>query len=415
MNSTNQKFQPILLGSDFNVYGMARSFHEAYHIKSIALCAKPLAPTKFSHIVSVYQLDSLNTEAEFVSQITNFFHKYLHKDTSYLLIPCGDTYAKLLSKYQEELADLFQFSTIPFDMYEKLENKSSFYDMCEQYRIPYPKTMRIYRQNTLDYQTQLVDFPFSFPVVLKPSDSISYLPLTFPGKQKAYIINSHNELLATIRTIYQTTYLDSLLIQEYIPGSDANMRVLNAYVDHQHNVRMMFVGQPILEDPSPESIGNYVAILPDFQPAIFEHIQQLLTSIQYTGFANFDLKYDPRDQEFKLFEINLRQGRSSFFVTLNGFNLASYFVEDVVFKTPFTQTVLGTGNKLWLGAPARVILRYLSDEFLKNQVKISIAQHRYGTTSLYKQDFSFRHYALQYYAFSRYHQKFRKYFKKEFK
>jgi D-aspartate ligase len=49
-----QKFVPILLGSDINVYGMSRSFHEAYGIVSEAYAGLQLAPTKYSKIVNVH-------------------------------------------------------------------------------------------------------------------------------------------------------------------------------------------------------------------------------------------------------------------------------------------------------------------------------------------------------------------------
>lgn len=42
------------------------------------------------------------------------------------------------------------------------------------------------------------------------------------------------------------------------------MRVLNAYVDHDHHVRMMVLGHVLLADPTPEAIGNYAAIIPDY-------------------------------------------------------------------------------------------------------------------------------------------------------
>src|SRR5699024_12309535 len=92
------------------------------------------------------------------------------------------------------------------------------------------------------------------------------------------------------------------------------MWTLNAYVDKNHQVKMMCLGHPLLEDPTPQSIGNYMAILPEYNEKLYEEVQQFLEKLNYTGMANFDIKYDPRDGEFKFFEINLRQGRSSFYV-----------------------------------------------------------------------------------------------------
>ena len=50
----------------------------------------------------------------------------------------------------------------------------------------------------------------------------------------------------------------------------------------------------------------------------------------YRLFQILILNKDSRDGKYKFFEINCRQGRSNFYVTNSGFNVARYFVEDYV-------------------------------------------------------------------------------------
>lgn len=113
-----------------------------------------------------------------------------------------------------------------------------------------------------------------------------------------------------------------MILQEFVPGGDEQMHVLNAYVDQHGRVQMMLLGQPLLEDPTPQSVGNYAAIIPDSNLDLLRRVKGFLEDIGYVGPANFGMKVDPRTGEHKLFEINLRQGRSSYFTTLNGFNWA---------------------------------------------------------------------------------------------
>lgn len=412
-----QKFVPILLGSDINVYGMARSFHEAYGIVSEAYAGLQLAPTKYTKIVNVHTISGFDKDPVFIEEMRKLGKETFNDpNTKYLLIACGDGYAELVSLHKKELSEWFICPYVDFALLERLISKVSFYDICEEYQLPYPKTL-IIKESMLENGQLNQDLPFSFPVALKPANSVEWLSVDFEGRKKAFILDTREEFDTILARIYQAGYTSEMIAQDFIPGDDSNMRVLNAYVDQQHQVRMMCLGHPLLEDPSPEAIGNYVAIMPEYNEKIYQTIKAFLEKISYTGFANFDMKYDPRDGEYKLFEINLRQGRSSFFVTLNGLNLAQFVTEDRVFEIPFTETVYGKAQNdtamLWMGVPKEVFVKFARENEDKQRALQLIEKNKWGTTVFYDKDMSPLRWVLMKYMFSKYKGRFEMFFKEK--
>ena len=406
-------FTPILLGSDINVYGMARSFHEAYGIKVQAWGASTLAPTRYSNIVDIEVHPGFTEDPTFIEVMRDKIKEYQDHPEPVILISCGDGYSELLAKHKAELEQAFIVPYIDYDLLEKLISKEGFYEVCEQYGLPYPKTHIITMQ---DYQDgSYEDVPFPFPVALKHEDPVSWLDVQFEGRKKAFVIKDFAEFKDIVGKIYTNGYKEDLILQDFIPGDDSHMRVLNAYVDKDHQVKMMCLGHPMLEDPTPQSIGNYMAILPAYDEKLYETVQSFLEKINYTGMANFDIKFDERDGQYKFFEINLRQGRSSFYVTLNGYNLAKWYIDDYVEDSlKGKETVYGnkleSTHMLWLGVPEKIFKEYAVENPAKDEALKLIEAGKVGTTVFYDKDSSFKRWLLMKYMFHNYYKRFKTYF-----
>ena len=380
-------FIPVLLGTDVNVYGMARSFHEAYGeygVTSYAIGKKALGATSDSKIVKVAVVEpDLEDDAVFVKTLVKFAEEH-QNGKKLLLVPCGDNYIKLLVRNQEALRPYYVFTCIDEPLLMRLSIKGSFYQVCTEHGFEFPKTTTCNAEN---YKT--VELPFDFPCIIKPSNSVAYWNCTFPHKKKVFLANNKEEFDAILNAIYGSSYQDHLILQEYIPGPDSQMRVMNCYCGKDKKVKLISLGHALLEEQSPEGIGSYAAIFYTVDRELSAQMKDFLEDIGYTGFANFDMKLDPRDGKYKLFEMNLRQGRSSFFVTAAGYNLATFLVNDMILDQPMG-CVIAEEKALWSIIPKYVIFKYTQDEALKEEAKELIHDHRFVHSFYYEPDLSFK-------------------------
>ena len=316
-------FLPVLLGSDANVYGMARSFYQQYGVRSVAICKGALVATSNTNLVKIAVLEpDLENDETFVKTLTDYAKA--HADKPLVLVSCADGYTVLMGRHRDALKPYYHFACPELQTVLDLDIKENFYRACEAHGLSYPKTATCNAQN---YKN--IELPFAFPVIIKASNSPAYWNCTFPHKKKVFLANNREEFDAITAAIYGSSYQDEL----------------------------------ILEEQTPEGIGNYAAILSDPEyndAALLEKLKNFLEDMQWEGFANMDIKYDARTGEYKMFEMNPRQGRSSYFVTAAGYNLSKWLVEDVLEHKELGLTIADT-KSLWMIAPYGVIKKYLKD------------------------------------------------------
>ncbi|MFJ7936601.1 ATP-grasp domain-containing protein [Sporosarcina sp. NPDC096371] len=402
MTVKDQPFLPILLGSDMNAYGMARSFHEAYGIKPLILGRAKLTATENSKILHFRAIPRLNEQDVFLPAILKIASEF--KGQKLLLLACGDDYAKLIITNKSKLTPHFAVPYIDQKLMERIVLKENFYNVCEEFNFAYPKTA------LCTYETKdTFTIDFNYPIIIKASNSVAYWNCSFPGKKKVFVAHDEAEKTAILTAIYQSTYKDNLTIQEFIPGDDSYMRVLNAYVGKDGKVKLMSLGNPILEEHSPEGIGSYAAIINTFDEALLDKVRYFLEEIGYIGFANFDMKLDMRDGQYKLFEINLRNGRSSYYVSASGHNLMKYVADDHIFNKPLELTY-AKDKHLWLIIPKGVLFKYTQNDKLKKEAKQLIAQGKSTNSLFYKPDFNLTRWVKLMMNNLNYYRKYKKYF-----
>lgn len=377
-------FLPIILGSDENAYGTARLFREAYDVRPLLLCTAALAPTRSSRLFDIEVIHDFELDSVFPDALLGVLRRCKEQYEKLLVVPCSDYYTGLLCRYAECFEGLIANRFNPFEMLETFDTKDRFYALCEKHGLDYPKTA-IALPN--ERESVLERMPFDFPIVVKPenSNATEYLRCHFEGQKKVFFFDTREEYLSMIANMNRSDYRGKLILQEFVPGGDGAMRVLNSYSDSDGKVRAMCLGQPVLEYYDPKSVGNYAAILSRGDRALYEKIQRFLEDIGYVGFANIDMKFDRRTGRYLLFEINPRLGRSSYFVRTAGVNMMKLLADDVVYGRR-GDCIYNENVTLWSNVPRGILSKYVTDPALRAELK----RHRMDRTLKNPADFNLK-------------------------
>jgi D-aspartate ligase len=374
-------FIPLLFGGDINVYSVARAFHEAYGLKSTCYGKYATGPAWESAIIDYRVCPQNEDAAAFCKNVSEF--AAAHSDKKILLVGCGDSYVKLAADHKDSFPANVIAPYVDGKTIDMLINKEKFYELCDEHHIPHPDTFVYRKEMGHDFT-----LPFGAPFICKPSNGVAYWEHPFAGNKKVFKCKDRAELDEVLDKVYASGYPDTMIIQDFIPGDDTYMRVLTNYSDHTGKVKLMCLGHVLLEEHTPHGIGNHAVIITEHEPELCETLKTLLEKIGFVGFSNFDIKYDRRDGKYKVFEINCRQGRSNYYVTGAGYNIARFLVEDLIEGEELPCTVAENAS-LWRMVPQGVAYRYITEEY-HPRMKELIRAGKMTNPLFYAPDRSFR-------------------------
>lgn len=354
---------PVILGSDFCCYSYIRCFWEAYGVKPIVLASADIKSVR-SRLCDYRVIPGIDRPEVCLPELERLGDELIAAGKIPFLVGCGDHYARLVSENKPQIEERWYTPYLDFELLDDITQKERFYEICEEIGVPYPKTVYL---DCGDKTATVDDGGFMYPVIAKPSNSAAWHYAEFEGQQKVYLIHSREQLEALYKQLQETTYDKLLIVQEFIPGDDTQIRILSSYLDAAGDPVFMVGGRVMVEDHSPTAIGNPAVIVSEQLDAVSDDALRFMRHVGYRGMANFDVKYDERDGTYKFFEINTRPGRSSDFVRQAGINFAQVQVDDVLMgeKRP---RISNTKPFIYTTVPPYVVKRSIDDDAIRRQV-----------------------------------------------
>lgn len=215
-----------------------------------------------------------------------------------VLMPCSDEWALALSRLSDDGCPQFACCSSDPGVLETIADKGRFALSLATHGIPHPKTTLIGDEETLA-RIPLRSFEGYF---LKPHHSQRFFARY---GRKAFRVNARRQAIERFREFKQDGF--AVLLQEYIPGGSDQHYFIDGFVDCRGRVKSVFARRRLrMFPPDFGNSSHMISVSLQSVATAVQSLTRLLEAIDFRGIFSTEFKYDARDGEFKVIEINAR-------------------------------------------------------------------------------------------------------------
>lgn len=299
----------IVFGSDINGLGVIRSLGRK-KIPVLALDFNPKDVGMFSKYAKKMICPNINkSEGQFIDFLLEVGEQMNYKG---ILFPTDDDAVLAILRYRDKLEKYFDFSMATLDVIGNLLLKDKLYNILEKNEVPHPKTYLLNNVSELEYPIEKV----KYPCFIKPVYSMEFAR---KFHAKGFYISNKKELISVLNNLFKKCACYDVMIQDVIPGAITNLHGFYGYFNKKSELLTGLTYRKIRQFPIYFGTGCLVESI--WKPEIVELATQFLQGVNYHGLVDVEFKLDPRDNKFKLIEINTRTGALNIFSTKCGINL----------------------------------------------------------------------------------------------
>ena len=214
-----------------------------------------------------------------------------------VLIPTDDAGAIFLAEHGEELRPWFLFPRPPANLPRQLAGKHSLYQLCRSLGVPCPQATLPESLSEARGFAADVGFPLIAKLATPWRNGNGKLRSTSIVTDRARLDDLYRRLAGSGA---------GLMLQEFIPGGPGHDWFFHGYCDGDATCRPAFTGVKERSYPAHAGLTSLGRSAPN--PRLRDEVVGLVRRISYSGILDLDLRWDARDDRYKLLDFNPRLG-----------------------------------------------------------------------------------------------------------